>query len=498
MKKLIFFPITLILIISCTGTGVDLSDNSAMNQENAIAPHYRSLNYPEFNYIPPHPQEVRVLLDSGITAYLVKDTSLSLTETHFYFPNDYVPQSPVQAAALSLYSDLLISGGTKELSPEQIEDSLEFIAAHSFAHLGEHTANMGFNTLSKDTWPMLQLLKASVLEPRFDRDIFALQKKKMLENIKHRYDTPRHIGNLVYEYIMYGHHPSNWLITEKEAEKVKGKDLKSHTGFGFFPERVVIAVSGDFQKKPMIDSLKNILREFRTLKPASDIPEVPFRGPEKPGIYLFDKEFSQVTIKAGFPGLKRPHPDYYPLAVASYILGSGGFASRLVTSVRSEAGLAYVVRSFVESDYYRKGTVGFYLQTKAESGTQAIKLSLDEIRKMADSGVTQEELQAAKSALVQSLPSLFKTSQATAEIFAQSEVWKRDLDHFVKYPQIINALTIEEVNRVFKKYFVADSARIAIVGPKDKINGNTSEDAPKITSFGPVTEITAEELEKKD
>ena len=103
------------------------------------------------------------------------------------------------------------------------------------------------------------------------------------------------------------------------------------------------------------------------------------KGPEKPGVFLVDKSITQANIKVGFRGLKRPHPDYYPLSVASYIFGSGGFTSRLVAKVRSEKGLAYVVRSFVESNYYNTGTVGFYLQTKVESGGLAIRLCLKEL-----------------------------------------------------------------------------------------------------------------------
>jgi zinc protease len=340
-------------------------------------------------------------------------------------------------------------------------------------------------------------LRQVILEPRFDREIFDLHKKRYLEGIRHRYDKPRGVMHPAYEHVMFGSHPYNWMATEKEASSVALKQLSRLKGRGFDLNQLVIAVSGDFDKQEMIDSLNRFLAAFKSDSASRRIKIPEYKGPKPTGIYVIDKDFSQATIQVGFPGLKRPHPDYYPLAVANYIFGSGGFTSRLTAKVRTEEGLAYVVRSFVQSDYYRKGTVGFYLQTKAETGELAITYCFDELKRMADSGITEKELQRAKDGLIQSFPSLFDTPSATANIFARSEIWKRNLDHFEKYPQKIRAITRKQVDEVFRKYFVTDSARIVVVGPKDKLLQKDSEKAVSLSDLGKITELTTSDIEAK-
>ncbi len=209
-----------------------------------------------------------------------------------------------------------------------------------------------------------------------------------------------------------------------------------------------------------------------------------------------DKQVTQATIQLGAPGVKRPDPDYYPLVVASYIFGDGGFTSRLMERVRSNEGLVYGIDSDVGSDYYRRSTVGVSLQTKVQTGAYAVKLVLEEMRKFAKDGVTDEELQRAKDGLIKSLPSLFDTPSATARIFAQSEIWKRSPEHFKEYIDTINKMTKADVEKAFRKYFIADSMRIVVVGPQEPLM-KKDERGLSLSDFGPVKFLSLEEIEAR-
>ena len=118
---------------------------------------------------------------------------------------------------------------------------------------------------------------------------------------------------------------------------------------------------------------------------------------------------------------------------------------------------------------------------------------------MAKDGITDLELEKAKDGLLKSLPSLFDTPASTARIFAQSEVWKRSPEHFREYRKTIQAMTRAEVEDAFRRYFNADSLRIVAVGPKnvllapDALHGGDS-----LKDFGTVTEITEQELDKRE
>jgi zinc protease len=168
--------------------------------------------------------------------------------------------------------------------------------------------------------------------------------------------------------------------------------------------------------------------------------------------------------------VKRPHPDYYPAAVASFILGGGSFTSRLMNRVRSDEGLAYSVYSTVGNDYRDTAMTTIALQTKVESVDFALKLIFEEVEKLAKEGPTAEELEQAKKALIESLPSLFDSPASTATIFAKGELLGKTFDHYLDYVKEISAVTPEQVKAMIAKYFARDKMTISIVGPVSKFD----------------------------
>ncbi len=460
--------------------------------------HYSDIRFPDFQYTPPHPKNYRVVLDKGVIAYLVPDSSLALIQMSVFFGHPNLPAKPPDAASLNLYSAMLKAGGTLRLKPRQLEDSLEFVAANLSAGLGDYQSELALDALRKDAYALFDLMPEIAMQPGLDGEVFKVQQRTYLENLRHRYDTPRGVMGPAYEYVLYGPHPANWMATGKEAEALTPAKLKPLSGSGFSTRGMVIGVSGQFDKAEMTVRLNKMIAKFPEAYKAGPDSAPPFRGPDHPGVYLVDKQFAQATIKIGAPGLRRPHPDYYPLVVASYIFGDGGFTSRLVEKVRSNEGLAYGVDSYVGSDYNRAGTVGVSLQTKVETGAYAVKLVMQEMKAMAKDGVTDEELQRAKDGLIKSLPSLFDTPASTARIFAQGEVWKRDPDHYTQYVETIRNMTKSQVEQAFRKYFNPDSMRVVIVGPQAALLKKDASHDVSLENFGPVRILTAKDIEKRE
>jgi zinc protease len=460
-----------------------------------IPTRYQDIRFPELVFVAPHPDAYKVNLDGGAIAYLVPDSTLDLVKVSLYSGQANQPQKPGEVAALRMYSSLLKAGGAGSLSPEKLEDSLEFVAAFMNAGLDDWQGNASLDCLTGNAVELLNLLPDLVLKPRLDTAVFRVNQRNLIENLRHRYDTPRGVMGVLYERVMQGSHPSNWLPTEAEVSALQPKALTALSGRGFPANRLVFAVAGRFDRAEMVKRLNVMVKRFAPLPQGADVR--PFKGPMAPGVYIVDKPFAQATIQVAAPGVKRPDPDYYRLSVASYIFGDGGFTSRLVEKVRSNEGLAYGVSSDVESDYYRRGSVSVSLQTKVETGAYAIRLVLDEMKRMREGGITEAELAKAKDGLLKSMPSLFDSPGATARIFAQGEIWRRKPDHFIEYEKSIKALTKAEVDDAFKRYFVPDSMRIVVVGPKA---GLLAKDARglSLTDFGKVNDITTAELDKRD
>jgi zinc protease len=471
---------------------------ASMAAGQAVLPdHYSSITYPEFAYVPPHPSQYRVTLDKGVVAYLVPDTALALIQMAIYFGHPNVASKPEDVGALRLYSSLLKTGGTVRFTPEQLEDSLEFVAASLGASLSDYQSEMSLDALRKDAYALFDLLPETALQPRLDAEAFKVQKRTYVENIRHRFDTPRGVMAKAYEHVLHGPHPVNWSATEKEVEALTPARLKSLSGSGFSTKGMVIGVAGQFDRNTMIAQLNRLIAKLPDAYKSGPDSLPPFRGAAAPGVYLVDKQAAQATIKMGAPGVKRPHPDYDPLAVASYVFGDGGFTSRLMEKVRSNEGLAYGVDSDVGSDYNRQATVGVSLQTKVETGAYAVKIVLEEMEKMARQGITDAELQRAKDGLIKSLPSMFDTPIATARIFAQGEIWKRDPDHYVNYVKTLEKMTKEEVNAAFRKYFNKDSMRIVVVGPKETLLKKDARSGLSLSSLGPVKELSLADIETR-
>lgn len=462
-----------------------------------IPEHYSKISFPEFTYKPPYPKDYRVVLDRGVVGYLIPDTTLALIQMTVLFGHPNLPKQPSEAAGLNLYSSMLKPGGTIRFKPDRLEDSLEFVAASLSAGIGDFQSELGLDALKKDASALFDLLPEVALQPRLDPDVFKVQQRAYLENLRHRYDTPNGVMAVAYENLMYGSHPSNWMATEKEVGSLTPAKVKPWTGTGYSVKNMVIGVAGQFNRDAMIGQLNRFIARFPAeYKDKSDsIP--PYRGPEAPGVYMIDKKVSQATLKMGAPGVKRPHPDYYPLVVASYVFGDGGFTSRLMEKVRSNEGLAYGVDSDVGSDYYRRSTVSVGLQTKVETAAYAIKIVLAEMRAMAKDGITDVELQRAKDGLIKSLPAMFDTPSATAKAFSQGEIWKRSPDHYLEYMETINKLTKGEVETAFRKYFNPDSMRIVVVGPKEQLMKKDERNQAGLSDFGKVRELTLQDIEAR-
>jgi zinc protease len=463
--------------------------------KSALPNHYKEIQFPEFNYQPPNPEDYRFEIQPGVVAYLYPSKQLPMISLNMIFKEQNLPPDTLDVAALSLLSSMYISGGSTRLNPAQVDDSLEFLSANLSASLGDHSSDIALNVMSKDFSPMMHLLKDLVLNPGLDSARLELRKDRYIQAIQHRYDQPKPVLDDLYTYTTYQSHPSNWKATVAEVKAVNVSRLKKMAENRFRSDTVIIGVSGDFEQAEMVQFLKNYMGGFK--RHSSDLVKKQ-NFPDfisQPGIYLTPKPgLTQSSIKISQPFVQRPHPDYYATSIASYILGAGGFTSRLTSRIRSDEGLAYSVNSFASSNYYRPVTTGVQLQTKVESATRAIQLVFEEIEKMIAEGITEEELQKAKEGLTASLPSLFDTPEATVSAFVLSEAWGREMDHFRTYRQKIMELKSEDVMRALKIYFNPAKMSICLIGPEEALLKTDEKYGIQLSDFGPIKIIPENNL----
>jgi len=461
------------------------STSAAPSAVQAIPASYKDIVFPEYKYEAPDPKEYRVELAPGITGYIVSDRSLPLVNLSVYFENPQVVSDIKDEAASEMLGLMYRRGGSTNTSPHALDDSLEFISAGISTSVGTWTSGFSIDCLSKNFLTTLFLAGELMATPGFDKEQLEIVKTNFVTAHEQRYDTPAKVLGALRTKVNYAPNPRLWDASLEEYKKVNTGDLKRLSANSFMkalhtpaPGRIVFALSGDVDR----DSAQTVLKGFFMalfMKPFEDEADsvAPYRAPQplaflnKPGIYVVDKDITQANISMNQPFVKRPHPDYYPTAVANFILGGGSFSSRLMTRVRSDEGLAYHISSRAGNDYRDTAMITISLQTKVESAPFALKLIYEEIDKLAAEGPTEEELSMAKKTLVESLPGLFDSPASTALIFAQNEVIGKKLDHYVEYVKAINAVTPEQVKAMIKKYYARDKMTISIVGPVAKLEG---------------------------
>ena len=439
---------------------------------------YKDIQFPEYKYVAPYPKDYRVEIADGISGYIVSDRRLPLVNFTVYFENPRVPASINDEAAFEILGSMLRRGGGGGISPTVLEDSLEFISAGVGSSAGIWTASFDIDCLTKDFVSVLDLTKKVLLAPAFDKDQLEIVKTKSATSYEQRYDTPAKVLSALRAKVNYARNNRLWDATGDEYKKVTEADLKRLARGVFQSKRIIFALSGDVDRDSSVQMLKEFFADWKkdtstvSSKPADSafVAPQPLAYLRKPGTYVVDKDISQANIAINQPFVKRPHPDYYPAAVASFILGGGSFTSRLMNRVRSDEGLAYSIYSTVGNDYRDTAMTTIALQTKVESVDFALKLIFEEVEKLAKEGPTAEELEQAKKALIESLPSLFDSPSATATIFAKGELLGKTYDHYLDYVKEVNAVTADQVKTMIAKYFARDKMTISIVGPVSKFD----------------------------
>ena len=450
---------------------------TAQGNASALPASYKDIQFPEYKYVAPYPKDFRVEIAPGISGYIVSDRSLPLVNFTVYFEQPRAPLSLKDEAASSMVGSMFRRGGGGGLSAKALDDSLEFISAALSSSVGTFTSMFDIDCLSKDFADMLKLSKQVLTDPAFDKEQFEILRANYLTAYDRRYDTPAKVLSALRSKVNYAPNPRLWDANAEDYKKVSVADVK-HLAQGIYGNgRVIFALSGDVDKDSAITVLKEFFEGWKTAvaknvkknaKAVSQEP-TPLTFVRKPGIYVFDKDITQANISMNQPFVRRPHADYYPAAVANFILGGGSFTSRLMNRVRSDEGLAYSVYSSVGNDYRDTAMVTIALQTKVESVGFALKLIREVVNEFAEQGPTEEELVQAKKALIESLPSLFDSPEAIAVIFAKGELMGKTYDHYLDYVKEINAVTADQVKAMVKKYFVMDKMTTSIVAPVSKL-----------------------------
>ncbi|MDY7032598.1 MAG: pitrilysin family protein [Thermodesulfobacteriota bacterium] len=449
--------------------------------------HPRDMSFTPLTFAPPKGD--RITLNNGMVLYVLEDQELPLFNLSAVIRTGSIYDPTERVGLAQLTGKVMRTGGTKLMEPDEINDQLEYIAGSVEIGIGRESGSASLSVMKKDIDFGLKIFSDILMNPRFDQSKLDLAKKQKIEAIRRRNDNPSDIAFREFRRVLYKGNPRGRISTFESINAITRQDLIEFHDKFFRPGNMLFAVSGDFKKDVIIKKLEQTFQGWR--KSPVSITEAPL--PEyslKRSIHYAFKDVSQSTIVLGHLAVSKTDPDYYPFTVLNFILGGGGFNSRLTSEIRSNRGLAYSVGSFYRGDV-EYGVFAAICMTKSSTTYQAISLIEKIITETKENGVTEEELTWAKESIINKFIFTFTSSASVVNQQMWLEYDKLPDDYLQKYQENVSLVTHEDIRRVAKKYLHPDKSLFVIVG-----NGEAF-DKP-LSLLGEVTEIELKNTDESE
>jgi len=409
----------------------------------------------------------RSVLNSGMVLLTSEQRALPMVALELIIDAGSRHEAAEQAGLANLTSKLL-TYGTKKRSALQVSESLDFIGAGLSSGAGENVASVSLTILKKDLAVGLELLAEILTSSTFPQGEIDRQKQAIIAGIRAQEEDPGAVAGKAFAAALFPQSPYGRPVegTEASVKSLQAQSLKDFFSRYYRPNRSIMAVVGAVSEQEITQALNQALHGW-SKGAASAAPAAPSNIGGLQTLRI-EKDLTQANIILGHAGVPRGHPDYYALQVMNYILGGGGFSSRAMDSIRNERGLAYSVYSFFGADKSH-GSFQFVMQTKNESAQEAVRLALEEIRRLREQLVSEQELNDAKNYMTGSFPLRFDTNRKVAGFLAQVELFELGLDYPNRYGALVAKVSREDVQRVAKQFLQPEKLITVIVGNQKKI-----------------------------
>ena len=442
--------------------------------------------------IPPPPGPVRpfalpaareVRLDNGLAVLMIEDHRSPMVTIFAGIRVGSADDPSGRPGLAEATADLLTEGaGTR--SAQELAREIETMGGRIDGSASDDFTELEATVISENAERMLEIASDVLLRPTFPESEVVLYKSNRIQNLTVQRQEPAFLVSEHFNRIVFGSHP--YAISSPTPESVAALDRREVTSFyssNFTPGHSVLVIVGDFNSASMETRTKSLFSAWRaTTTSGNKFPEMPVRTEKR--VYLMDRPGSeQADFRIGNLAVARSDPDYYPLLVASTILG-GGTSSRLFLGIRERKGYAYDVSSSVNAPRQR-GTFFGASETRTEVTVQAIREMLAEFGRMRNLKVTAGDLRNAKNYLNGVFSLALSTQGGIAGRVLQSRLLDLPDDYLRSYRARIEGVTVDQVQQAARKYILTDRPAIVVVGDAAKLKR-------ELETLGPVELVDIE------
>ncbi|WP_375259351.1 M16 family metallopeptidase [Citreimonas sp.] len=408
----------------------------------------------------------------GIEAWLVEEPSIPFVALEIRFRGGASLDAEGKRGATNLMTGLL-EEGAGDRDARAFTTATENLAARFGYDVGDDAVSVSAQFLTETRDESVALLRDTLVSPRFDQDAIDRVKAQILSSIRSDATDPNAIAARTFDQRAFGDYPyaTDYQGTIDSVTGLTRDDVVQAFDRAIARDRIHVAAAGDISAEELGTLLDELLDDLSAegaplpaeadVATAEGVTVVPFDTPQSVAIF-------------GHEGIDRDDPDFFAAYVLNTILGAGGYDSRLMEEVREKRGLTYGVYSFLVP----KDHAALYMGQVA-SGNESIAEAIDVVRaewaRMATEGVTEDELARAKTYLTGAYPLRFEGNGPIADILVGMQLDGLDPEYVETRNAMVEALTVEDVNRVAARLLKPEALRFVVVGQPAGLEGDVTQ-----------------------
>jgi len=399
----------------------------------------------------------------GAQVYFVESHELPMLDIAVDFPAGSA-RDPAGKAGLAQLTHVLLDQGAGGLSESAIAYGLADVGAELSGRLDRDRAGVTLRTLSSaaEKNKALDVFARVLQQPDFPSAVVKREKQRLIAAIREAEADPGNVAEKAFYRALYGAHPYAHDEAGEPAaiEGMTRSQIQAFYRAHYSAPNAVISLMGDITRAEA-EAIADRLAAGLSRTPA--LPALPEPAPAPASDTHIAHPSTQSHVLVGVVGMSRSDPDYFPLFVGNYVLGGGGFDSRLMREVRDKRGYAYSAYSYF-MPLMEAGPFQLGLQTKLEQTDDALKVAQATLRDFIASGPSEAELTQAKSNLTGGFPLRIDSNKKILDYLSVIGFYRLPLDYLDTWVDQVNAVNVAAVKQAFARRIDPDKLVTVVLG----------------------------------
>jgi zinc protease len=371
-------------------------------------------------------------------------------------------RDPANRSGVASLTAAMLARGVEGFDEAALADRFADLGALRGGGAADDRASLSLRTLSsqQERDQAIELLALIAARPTFPAPLLERERERAIQRLREALVRPDSIAQRTFSTLLYPGHPYGNQATPESVAAITRDDLVDHHRRHYGASRAVVSMIGAISRQEAEAIAERLTRDLPQGEPPPALPKVVQPEPEERRV---PHPASQSHILVGVPALARGDPDFFPLFVGNYILGGGGFVSRLNTEIREKRGLSYSVYSYF-APMAQPGPFTVGLQTEREQTDAALEVVRETIRGFVRDGPTDTELDAARQGLVGGFPLRIDSNRKILDNLAVIGWYGLPLDYLERWTDKVQSVTAAQVRDAFQRKVRPDRLVTVVVG----------------------------------